>query len=58
MISAFRLFGQRLPLSADRREIRILQLTDVHYDNSNDRKEDTIALLKYVIETRMPILSP
>lgn len=39
-------------------EIRILQLTDVNYDNSNDRKEDAIALLKYVIETRMPILSP
>lgn len=31
-------------------EIRILQLTDIHYDNSNNRKEDTLKLLKYTIE--------
>ena len=31
-------------------EIRILQLTDIHYDSSNDRKEDTIKLLKDTIE--------
>lgn len=31
-------------------EIRILQLTAIHYDSSNDRKEDTIKLLKDTIE--------
>lgn len=31
-------------------EVRILQLTDIHYDNSNNRKEDTLKLLKDTIE--------
>lgn len=31
-------------------EVRILQLTDIHYDNSNDRKEDTLDLIKKVME--------
>lgn len=31
-------------------EVRILQLTDIHYDNSNNRKEDTLKLHKDTIE--------
>lgn len=31
-------------------EVNILQLTDIHYDASNNRKEDTVKLIKQVIE--------
>lgn len=38
----------------DSEQVRILQLTDVHYDDNNNRKQDTLALIRNCIESAKP----
>lgn len=42
---------QTIQVSGD---VRILQLTDIHYDNTNNRKEDTLALIRQMITATGP----
>lgn len=45
---------QTLQISSD--ELKILQLTDIHYDDHNNKKEDTLELIVSMIEQSSPDL--